>query len=257
MIVRVVEALGRLLLDRVESWGRFVFFLARALSWVFRPPWRLRLIMNQLEFVGVQSLSIIMVTGFFTGGVFALQAEYGFGLFGAQSLTGSTVTLALSRSIGPVFAALMVVARAGSAMAAEIGTMKVTEQIDALEAMAVDPVDYLVVPRVLATSLVLPLLTMVFNSVGILGAWYFSRAVIGIDDGMFWGRFDWYLDPDDITDGLIKAAIFGFMLSWIGCAKGLATTGGAQGVGVTTTRAVVYASVTILVSDYFITRIMY
>ena len=153
--------------------------------------------------------------------------------------------------------ALMVTGRAGSAMAATIGTMKVTEQVDALEAMAVDPVDYLVVPRIIATTLMLPLLTMVFNTVGILGAWYFAKHVVGIDDGMFWGRFDWYLDPDDITDGLIKASIFGFILAWIGCSKGLATRGGAQGVGITTTRAVVYASVTILVSDYFITRLLY
>ena len=142
-------------------------------------------------------------------------------------------------------------------MAATLGTMKVTEQVDALEGMAVDPVGYLVVPRVVATTLMLPALTMVFNTVGIFGAWWVSRYVLGIDDGMFWSRFDWYLDPDDITNGLIKSAVFGFELAWIGCTKGLATRGGAEGVGRAATKAVVYASVTILVSDYFITRLLY
>lgn len=253
MIVRVVEALGRLLLDRVESWGRFVFFLARALSWVFRPPWRLRLIMNQLEFVGVQSLSIIMVTGFFTGGVFALQAEYGFGLFGAQSLTGSTVTLALSRSIGPVFAALMVVARAGSAMAAEIGTMKVTEQIDALEAMAVDPVEYLVAPRLVAGTLMVPILSALFSAIGLVGTWLVCIKLLDINEGAFWERIYWYADPEDLLFGLAKASVFGLVLAAVGCYKGLNVRGGAAGVGQATTQAVVVSSVSILVLDYFLT----
>lgn len=253
MIVRWIERFGRYIQDFVESWGGFLFFLVRSVIWIFRPPWRLNLIMAQLEFVGVQSLSIIMVTGFFTGGVFALQAEYGFGLFGAQSLTGSTVLLALSRSIGPVFAALMVVARAGSAMAAEIGTMKVTEQIDALEAMAVDPLEYLVAPRLVGGTFMLPLLSALFTAVGLVGTWMVSVKLLLINEGAFWERIYWYADPEDLLFGLAKASVFGFVLAAVGCYKGLNVRGGAAGVGQATTQAVVVSSVSILVLDYFLT----
>lgn len=256
MIRRWVEELGAWLLEGLESLGAYWTVALRGVLLTLRPPWRWALVLRQLEFVGAQSLSIVIVTGFFVGGVFALQAAYGFGLFGADTLTGSTVTISLGRSIGPVFCSLMVTGRAGSAMAAEIGTMRVTEQIDALEAMAVDPVEYLVSPRVVAGTVMLPVLSAIFTAVGMFGAYMVSVPYLGMNAGAWWARVEWYVDPEDLLWGLAKAAVFGFVLSSVGCWKGLYVRGGAQGVGRATTEAVVVASVSILILDYFITDIL-
>ena len=209
--------------------------------------------MEQFEFVGVQTMSIILITGLFTGGVFSLQAEYGFSLFGARSLTGSTVTLALARSIGPVFAALMMTARAGSSMSAEIGTMKVTEQVDALEAMAVEPLEYLVAPRILASTVMAPVLSACFTLMGMIGTYLVCVKLLNINEGAFFERIYWYADPGDLLYGLLKSAVFGYVLAVVGCYKGLAVRGGAAGVGRATTESVVVSSVSILVLDYFLT----
>ncbi len=250
------EGIGRPVLQFVEECGRVVRVLLLGVFKLFLPPYRPRLVFKQCEFVGLQSLSIVIVTGGFTGGVFAIQAAYGFGLFGAESLTGSTVTLSLVRSIGPVFAALMVTGRAGSAMAAEIGSMKVTEQIDALEAMAVDPIEYLVCPRIVAGTLMVPLLSAVFSMVGIVGAWLVGVEMLNINAGALLDRIYWYCDPEDLVWGLVKASAFGFVLTVVGCAKGLYVKGGAEGVGRATTEAVVFSSVSILILDYFITQFL-
>lgn len=220
---------------------------------ILRPPYRLRLAFQQMEFVGFQSLSIVMITGLFTGAVFALQSNVAFSMFGAEGLVGATVGLSLSRELSPVLTSLMVTGRAGSAMAAELGTMRVTEQIDALDAMGVDPVHYLVTPRLVAGTLMMPALTMVFNLLGIFGAWLVGVQLLHIPEGSFLWRIDWYVDPEDIIGGLIKAAFFGFVMSAIGCSRGFFAHGGAHGVGRATTQAVVAASVTILVVDYFLT----
>ncbi len=251
--VRGIEALGGLLTALIEGVGAFLAVTGQALLWVFRPPVRLRLVVQHMEFIGFQSLAIVIITGAFTGGVFALQAEYGFGLFGARSLTGSTVALALTRELGPVMTALLVTGRAGSAMAAELGSMRVTEQIDALEAMAVDPVDYLVTPRFCAAVIMMPALAVVFSSVGILGAWFVGTEVLNISEGAFLHRIAWYLDPDDFLGGLYKSAVFGGIMAIVACIRGLAARGGAAGVGRVTTQAVVIASVTVLIVDYFLT----
>ncbi|MCP4806048.1 MAG: ABC transporter permease [Proteobacteria bacterium] len=218
-----------------------------------RPPYRIREVFRQFHFVGVQSLTIVCVTGGFTGAVYALQAAYGFGLFDAEVLTGSTVTLSLARTLGPVFAALMITGRAGSAMAAEIGTMRVTEQVDALEAMAVDPIEYLVAPRIVAGTLMVPMAAAIFTAVGMFGAYLVGVQLLEINEGAFLYRIEWYADPPDLIWGLVKAAVFGFVIAVVGCAKGLSVRGGAAGVGKATTRAVVIASVSILVLDYFMT----
>ncbi len=252
-VVTGIESMGAWILGFVEGFGTILSVAFQALLWVFRPPLRLRSVIQQMEFVGFQSLAIVMITGLFTGGVFALQAEYGFGLFGARSLTGSTVSLALTRELGPVLTALLVAGRAGSAMAAELGSMRVTEQVDALEAMAVDPVDYLVAPRLCASVVMMPALAVVFSAVGILGAWYVGIEVLGISEGAFIYRIEWYLDPDDFTGGLAKAAVFGAIIAIVSCTRGLAARGGAAGVGRVTTQAVVISSVTVLIVDYFLT----
>ena len=253
---RVIERIGAGVLRRIEDVGRYLVLLARGLMNLFIPPFRPRLAFRHLEFVGWQSLSIVVITGVFTGAVFALQSNVAFSMFGAQGLVGATVGLALTRELGPVLTALMVTGRAGSAMAAEIGTMRVTEQIDALESMAVDPVGYLVTPRLVAGTLMVPALTVVFDLVGIVGAWLVGTVVLHISEGPFIGRIEWYIDPDDITGGLIKSAVFGLIIATVGCAKGFYARGGAEGVGRATTQAVVVSSVTILVADYFLTSAM-
>jgi phospholipid/cholesterol/gamma-HCH transport system permease protein len=252
-LIRSVESLGGWILGFIEGFGTTLVVGFRALLAMFRPPLRLRTLFHHMEFIGFQSLAIVVITGFFTGGVFALQAEYGFSIFGAQSLTGSTVALSLTRELGPVLTALLVTGRAGSAMAAELASMRVTEQIDALEAMAVDPVDYLVTPRLCASVLMMPALTTVFCVVGILGAWYVGTQILGISEGAFVHRIEWYLNPDDFLGGLYKSAVFGAIMAVVACVRGLAATGGAAGVGRVTTQAVVITSVSVLVMDYFLT----
>jgi phospholipid/cholesterol/gamma-HCH transport system permease protein len=255
-LFRPVAALGAALIAFIGTLGGITRMALEAVGSMFLPPYRIRLFFKQMDFVGVGSVIIIAVTGFFTGAVFTLQSNLAFRLFGAEGFTGSTVALALTRELSPVLTALMVTGRAGSAMAAEIGTMRVTEQIDALEVMAVQPVQYLVGPRLFASVLMLPALTMTYDIVGMLGAWLVGVQYLGIPDNVFWSRVWLYVDPEDIWNGLIKGACFGFILSVVGCYRGFWAGGGAEGVGRATTRAVVISSVSVLVSDYFITSLL-
>ena len=224
---------------------------------MLRPPVRIRAIFKQMEFVGVHSLLVVILTGAFTGGVLAFQAYHGFRLFSAESLVGSTVALAMTRELGPVLTALMVTGRAGSAMAAELGTMRVTEQIDALYTMATNPIKYLVVPRVIAGVLMLPVLTVISDFVGIIGGYLVGVGILKINSGIYVAKMIQIVELEDIFNGLVKSACFGLILSLVGCYKGFYTTGGAAGVGKATTQAVVISSVGILVSDYFLTAAMF
>ena len=248
--------LGSLIIGFLEGLGGMTRMCGEAMMQAVRPPWRVGLWFKQMDFVGVGSFLIIAITGFFTGAVFTLQSNLAFRLFGAEGLTGATVALSLTRELSPVLTGLMVTGRVGSAMAAEIGTMRVTEQVDALEVMAVNPIQYLVSPRLLASVTMMPLLTMTYTAVGMVGSWLVGVKYLGIDESTFWSRVYSYVDPDDIYNGLIKAACFGVILSIVGCYLGMKTGGGAEGVGRSTTRAVVVASVSILVSDYFITSLL-
>lgn len=236
--------------------GDFFIFCMTSARWLLRKPFRHRLFIDQLNAVGVDSLPIIVLVSVFTGMVFALQTTYAFRLFSAETLVGATVGLSLTREIAPVFAALMVTARIGSAMAAELGTMRVSEQIDALESMAVYPHQYLVVPRVLAATVMVPLLTVIFDFIGVMGAYLVGVVLMEIPEGPFLYRLETMVEPDDVIGGVIKAAFFGFMLATISCFEGFRTVNGAKGVGIATTRAVVFSSVTILVTDYFLTQII-
>ncbi len=251
--MKLIESFGRLILSAFRQMGEFLLFARSFFRWVVRPPFRSEIFFRQMEFIGVKSLPIIALTATFTGMVFALQIGYAFHQFHAEVFVGSTVGLALTREIAPVFAALMVTARAGSAMAAEIGTMKVTEQVDALSAMAINPLHFLVVPRVIASTLMLPLLTTLFSFVGIIGAYFVAVNLLHISPIAFQQKLTYYVDADDLVGSLIKAAVFGFILSLISCHRGYRTEGGAEGVGRATTQAVVIASVSILVVDYFLT----
>lgn len=250
------EALGEGVLRVFTEVGETALLGFGVLGWALRPPFRPGLLLQQAEFIGVGSLFIVLLTGLFTGLVFALQSSFAFATFNAESLVGATVVISLTRELAPVLAGLMVTGRAGSAIATELGTMKVTEQIDALSTMAVNPVQYLAVPRVLAMTAVLPLLTMLFNMVGFLGAYIVSVFQAGIDEGTFMGRIRQYVELSDLLGGLFKSGVFGFVIALIACQKGMNAEGGSRGVGLAATRTVVSGSVTILVLDYVLTTIL-
>lgn len=256
-MIRVLEFAGRPFIYIFEEFGRIASFFITTFSWLLHPPFRIHVVFKQLEFVGVHSVIVVLITGAFTGMVLALQTYYGFRMFGGESLVGATVALSMTREIGPVFTALMVTARAGSAMAAEIGTMRVTEQIDALYAMSVNPIQYLVLPRVIAGIVMLPFLTIVSDVIGIMGGYFVGVHLLQINSGIFIARMTELVALGDIFNGLVKSAVFGLILTLIGCYKGFFTTGGAEGVGRSTTHAVVLSSVTILISDYFLTALMF
>ena len=241
----------------LEEFGEIVFFIKETFSLMFKRPYRIHLLIQQMYFVGIGSIFIVLLTGFFSGAVFTLESAIAFAMFGADGLVGSTVIISITREIGPVFCALMVTGRAASAMATELGTMRVSEQIDAMDTLAVLPIQYLVVPRVLAGFIMLPILTFLFDLVGVLGTYTVAIHFLDIDKGIFWHKIWWYLDPDDIYSGLIKAAFFGLTLSILGCYKGFNASGGARGVGVATTQAVVASSVAIFILDYILTLVMF
>ena len=256
-VTKAIDALGRSVLYSVEEMGRIVLLFISVLGWMFRPPLRLRLIFKQMEFVGVRSIFVVVLTGMFTGMVMALQGYHGFRMFSAEGMVGATVALGMTRELGPVLTSLMVTARAGSAMAAEIGTMKVTEQVDALYVMAANPIQYLIVPRVIAGVIMVPFLTIISDFVGIVGGYFVGVGLLNINAGIFMKNITKMVELSDIFNGLVKAACFGLILSLVGCYKGFHTTGGAEGVGRATTEAVVLASITILISDYFLTALMF
>jgi phospholipid/cholesterol/gamma-HCH transport system permease protein len=240
----------------ITVFGEHVLLLFRALVWLARPPFRLRLFFDQMEFVGVGSLPIIMLVGFFTGAVTALQAILALSLFEQQRYVGFGVGVSLARELAPVFTALMLTARAGSGMATELASMRITEQVDALTTFAVNPVQYLVTPRLVASALMLPVLSMVFNVVGLIGVYVVAIVSYQIDLGQVLALFRHGVDPIDYVEGLIKAFFFGITMATCACYQGLNVRGGAKEVGLATTRAVVSTSVTVLVLDYFLIQIM-
>jgi phospholipid/cholesterol/gamma-HCH transport system permease protein len=256
-VTGLLERIGRAVIQGVEDAGRMFLLMLDAFGWLFRPPLRVGVILKQMEFVGVQSLFVVVLTGLFTGAVLALQSYYAFRLFTAETLVGVAVALSMTRELGPVLTSLMVAARAGSAMAAELGTMRITEQIDALATMAVSPVNYLVTPRLVASVVMVPLLTVVCVAVGIFGGYAVGVGLLGIPGGTYLARMWEAVYVEDFIDGLIKSVVFGLLLALIGCYKGFYTTGGAEGVGRSTTEAVVLASISIIASDYFLTALLF
>lgn len=238
--------------DSIATLGGLGALAFQIFRWAFKRPYRVTNFFAQLDFVGVGSIFIVALTGLFTGMVFAQQTGRAFELFDAESLVGPTVALTITRELGPVFTALMVTMRAGSAMCTELGTMRVTEQVDALETMAVNPIQYLLVPRVLAGLIMVPTLTMLFNTTGMAGAYFVSVIVKGISAGTFLARTQQWLDPEDIFEGLIKGAVFGFSVSLIACFKGYHASGGAKGVGQATTQAMVGSALAIFILDYIV-----
>ena len=237
--------------------GRFFEILWRVLAWTPRPPYDFRELVRQMARVGVESLPVVVLTSLFTGAVMALQMFATLRRMNAEGFVGTLVALAMVRELAPVISSLLIAGRCGSAMGAELGTMRVTEQIDALEVLATDPVHYLMVPRVWATVVMLPLLIVVADAVGIAGGYLVSVNYFGANPVSYMENTFRYMDYDDVTSGLIKAAVFGLIVAVIGCQKGYYTRGGAEGVGRATTHAVVLASIAILIVDFFLTKILY
>ena len=241
----------------IEETGRFFLTLWRVLAWTPRPPYDWRQLVLQMKRVGVDSVPVILLTAMFTGMVLALQTFNVLARFNAERYVGSLVALSMVRELAAVLGGLVIAGRSGSAMGAEIGTMRVTEQIDALEVMATDPVHYLMVPRVWATVLMLPLLIALGDAIGIYGGYLVSVVLMGANPVSYMANTFQFMDLQDLFSGLIKAGFFGMLISVIGCMKGFYTRGGAEGVGRATTRSVVVASIAILISDFFLTKVLF
>ena len=248
-----LAALAQPVYAALDPIGKILELTGQTLAWMIRPPFRLIQLLLAMEFLGVKSIFIISLTGTFSGMVLALQTVNSLRQFSAEGIVGSIVAISLTREISPVFAALMVTARGGSAMAAELGNMRVTEQIDALTTMGVSPVQYLLAPRLLACVMMLPLLCILYTCVGLAGSWVVAVDWLAVDPGIFIANIEKYLMPKDLYMGMIKALVFGFLISAISTAQGFYASGGAKGVGEATTRAVVLSAVAILVSNYLLT----
>lgn len=237
--------------------GKITLLFIQTITWIFRPPWEGREILKQMEEIGVHSFPVVIITAAFTGMVLALQSFTGFKRFGAETMVGTIVALSMTRELGPVLTGLMVSGRVGSAMAAELGTMRVTEQIDALYTLATNPIKYLIVPRFLATIFMLPILVIFADVIGILGGYLVSVRILGTNPTLYFRRTWDFLELNDLYSGIIKAIFFGMILATISCYQGFSTQGGAEGVGRATTKAVVLSSLTILISNYFITVFLF
>ncbi|MEZ4343690.1 MAG: MlaE family ABC transporter permease [Nitrospirales bacterium] len=251
-----IHYLGANAIALVEEMGNMALFLLRTFGWLFRPPVRIFQIIKQMHFVGFKSTFVVILTAAFTGMVLALQGYYSLRKFGSEALLGSAVALSMIRELGPVLASLMVTARAGSAMTAEIGIMRITEQIDALETMAINPLQYLVTPKIVASLLCVPLLVAIFDVVGIGGGYLVGVKLLGVSGGSYWSSIESAVEWKDVYGGILKSVSFGLIVSWVCCYKGFYTRMSAEGLGKATTQSVVLAAVLILVWDYFLTSVL-
>jgi len=239
----------------LEKLGTFVMFHIRILPLYFTYPLRIKETFKQMEAIGVNSSGVIILTAVFTGMVLAIQFYQGFHKFGADAFMGYTIFIAITRELGPVFAALMVTSRAISAMSAELGTMRVTEQIDAMDTLSVDSRKYLIIPRIIATTLSLPLIVILFDFVGNVSAYLVSVHILDVNAISYRSNINQFLEITDITNSIIKGVVFGYLIALIGTYIGYFTKGGARGVGRSTTSAVVFSSVVIFAANYFLTAL--
>lgn len=236
--------------------GQVTSFTFTSLKLFFTPPFRFHELISHMEFIGNKSVLIICLTGLFTGMALSFQVFLGFEIVNATSLVGPTVALGIARELGPVLTGMIVAARAGGAMAARIGTMRVTEQIDALEVMAIDPQQYLISPRIIAALICMPLLNAVFVAVAMLGSYLLTTGVLGVDAAVFISKTSFILNPYHINEGLFKSAVFGFVFAAICCNEGFNAKGGAKGVGDATNQGVVVSMVMIIVLDFFLMKMI-
>lgn len=253
----ILERIGWRFIKLFEQTGLWFDALLKTILWTFRPPYDVKEILRQMVRLGVDSIPVVFLTTMFTGMVLALQTFSGFQRVHAEQFVASVVSLAMLRELSPVLVAIMVTGRVGSSMAAEIGTMRVTEQIDALKALATDPIQYLFVPRVIAGIVMLPFLTLLGDALGIYGGYIVSVKLLQTNPLIYEQNTFNFLHVNDVTSGLIKACFFGLILTLTGCVRGYHTTGGAEGVGRATTNAVVSSSLIILLSDFFLTKMLF
>ncbi len=228
----------------------------RAVRSLFRKPRYFEDILRQMEIIGTGSIFIVMLTGFFTGGVLALQSAKSLKSFGAVNLTGQLVALSLVRELGPVLTALMIAGRVGAGIASQLGSMVVTQQIDAMRGLGMDPIKKLVAPRMIASTAMLPLLTVVADLFGLVGGWIVSLYTLRLNTALYWNTALRSLAYNDVLEGLMKPLVFGFIIGTIGCYFGINTTGGTRGVGRSTTQAVVTASILVIIADFFVSKIV-
>jgi phospholipid/cholesterol/gamma-HCH transport system permease protein len=234
--------------------GKTCIFFFESCKLIFRPPFRFEEILKHMEFIGNKSVVIILMTGTFTGLALAYQIYLGFKLVNAVNLVGPTVGMGITRELGPVLTGLIVAARAGGAMAARLGTMRVSEQIDALEVMGLDPKQYLVAPRIIAAVITMPLLCAIFDFIAMAGAHFLCITVLGLDKAIFWDKIQMWLHPGDIYQGLIKAGVFGIMFAAVCTSRGFNASGGAKGVGEATNQGVVNSMVLVIILNFFLTN---
>ena len=253
----LLAAIGRGVIGACRMVGSLALFAFAGLSHLVRPPFHGRMFLRAFVEIGFFSLPVVALTAVFTGMVLALQSYTGFARFSAESQIASLVVLSVTRELGPVLAGLMVSGRVGAAMAAEIGTMRVTDQIDALSTLSTDPMKYLVAPRLLAGTIALPLLVIVADIIGVLGGFIVATLKLGFNPVTYVSNTLGFLQPSDVISGLAKAAVFGFIITLMGCYQGYNSRGGAQGVGTATTSAVVAASILILAFDYLLTVLFF
>jgi phospholipid/cholesterol/gamma-HCH transport system permease protein len=256
-ILNFITGIGAAVLNAIGYLGELALFALSGVSHIFRPPFYPRLVGRALMEIGFYSLPVVALTALFTGMVLALQSYTGFSRFNAESAIASVVVLSVTRELGPVLAGLMVAGRAGAAMAAELGTMRVTDQIDALSTLSTQPMKYLVAPRLLAGIIALPLLVALADILGVMGGFIVATLKLGFNPNTYLISTFSNLQTQDVVSGLIKAAVFGFLIALMGCFNGYRSKGGAQGVGSATTSAVVSASILILALDYVLTQVLF
>jgi phospholipid/cholesterol/gamma-HCH transport system permease protein len=254
---RIIVYFGQRLLTPISNFGDYLLFVGKACYRIVVPPVSLKLLILQLEFVGTRSFTITVLSGIMIGAVFGLQFGNIFRIFGAESMIGAAAGVALSKELAPVIGSFLVTGRAGSSMAAEIATMRVNEQIDAMRIMAVNPVWYLVAPRIAASMIMMPLLTGIFVLAGVASSYVIGVMLFNVDVGIFFENITWIVKPEHLVEGLQKAVIFGMIFSSLGCYMGFNASGGAKGVGKAVTAAVVISLVTILISDFFLSYMQF
>ncbi len=244
---KIVEALSK--------FGAFIIFQIKLIPLYLKPPFRIKEIITQIEIIGVNSVGVIALTAIFTGMVEAVQLYQGFHKFGAESMMGYTIFISITKELGPVFGALMLTSRAISAMAAELGTMRVTEQIDVIDTLAVNSKKYLIIPRIVATTVSAPILIIIFDFLANVSSYLISTIALGVNPESYKNTIETFLEFSDIGTGLIKAVVFGFLISSIGTYIGYFTRGGARGVGRSTTQAVVYSAIVIFGANYILSSL--
>ena len=255
--MNILAHIGRAVLALLEEVGKVTLFIRDGLFQGLTPTFYFRQVLEQMLRIGYFSLPVVGLTAFFTGGALALQIYLGSSRFNAESLVASIVALGITRELGPVLAGLMVAGRVGAAIAAELGTMKVTEQIDALVTLSTNPFKYLVGPRLVAAVVTLPLLVAIGDTIGIMGGYIVGTRSLGFNSYAYIKNTSDFLEVDDVTSGLIKAAVFGFIIAVMGCYHGFNSKGGAQGVGRATTNAVVSAAILILAANFALTNLLF